>query len=76
MDFGVFLRLRISCVEPARTGVQAELSEFIVRAWTPAAAGCMENSADEGKLIPYAAAIQVTGAGARYPNELCGRTVL
>jgi len=24
----------------------------------------------------YAAAIQLIGAGARYPSELCGRTVL
>jgi hypothetical protein len=38
----------------------------------------MENPAGKGKIMfsPYAAAIQVTGAGARYPSELCGRTVL
>jgi hypothetical protein len=37
----------MSCLEPARTGVQAERSEFIVRAWNPAAAGFIENPAGE-----------------------------
>jgi hypothetical protein len=78
VSFGFFLRLLISCPKPARTEVQAERSEFIVRAWTPAAAGFIENPAGEGKIMfsPYAAAIHVTGAGTRYPSELCGRTVL
>ena len=67
----------MSCLKPARTGVQAEPGEFIVRAWTPAAAGFIEPSAGEGKItILYAAAIHATGAGARYPSELCGLTSL
>ena len=78
VGFGFFLRLLIRWLKPARTGVQAERSEFIVRAWTPAAAGFMEDPAGEGKIMfsSYAAMIHVTGAGARYPSELCGRTVL
>jgi hypothetical protein len=40
----------MSCFKPARTGVQAEPGEFIVRAWTPAAAGFIEPSAGEGKI--------------------------
>jgi hypothetical protein len=67
----------MSCLKSARTGVQAEPGEFIVRAWTPAVAGFIEPPAGEGKtIIAYAAAIHATGAGVRYPNELCGRRVL
>jgi hypothetical protein len=35
-----------------------------------------EDPAGEGNIMPYAAAIRVTGAGARYPSELCGLTSL
>ena len=56
----------MSCFKPARTGVQAERSEFIVGAWTPAAAGFIQAPEGEGKItIAYAAAIQATGAGGR-----------
>jgi hypothetical protein len=37
-------------VGPARNGVQAERSEFIVRAWTPSAAGRIKTVAGEGRL--------------------------
>src|ERR1019366_6828352 len=51
----------MSCLKPARTGVQAEPGEFIVRAWTPAAAGFIEPAAGEEKItMPYAAAIEAT----------------
>ena len=76
MNFGFLLRLLIRWLKPARTGVQDERSEFIDRAWTPAAAGFIEIRQAKEKSSSYAAAIQLTGAGGRYPSELCGRTVL
>jgi hypothetical protein len=67
LGFGFFLRPHLSCLKPARTGVQAEP---VVRAWAPAAAGCIGPSTGEGKITTaYAAAIHATGAPHPIPHS-------
>jgi len=64
----VSLRLHLRIFRPASGGVQAERSEFIDRAWTPLLGGLRNPPAGEGRLNRcrgYAAATQLSGAGAR-----------
>ena len=65
----------IGAFGPVRSGVQAERSEFIEEPGRRPQSGDTKIWRAKGasSSTAQAAGVHASGAGARYPNELCGR---